>query len=255
MRFLLPLVAFAMAAAAQTPLEFAVVKDLVQGTPHVSVISMEIRRGEPLPGSVTMHMAARVGLVLTPSLHSIYPDTSGHFLGETLYRMDVDSVPVQRVFSVVSTECRAFPGMGVTHIALDLVSYDDMSWLALSCPLGLVDSISRGLRPFGDLWEGSSMSNLEIGTAGFALEFTPPVDVTRPVIARADTVPVVPCGSGGAWKSLVLPGWGQASTGRGAWWINMLVEAGGVGLVLSDHEREGIAILGANHLLSFFDML
>jgi hypothetical protein len=256
MRILLPLLFLAFACLAQTPFEFAVVKDLVQGSPHVGVISIEILQGTPAAGSTTLRMAARVGLLITPSLHSVYPDSTGLFFGQTLFNMDIDQEPVERVFEVVADECRAFPGMGITHLALDMVSYDDMSWLSMECPVGLADSIARGLRPFDDIWEKCEMSGLEIGTATFALDFTPPVQVDRPVIAGPDTVvTAAPGGAGNAWKSLLLPGWGQAASGRGTWWINLLVEAGGVGLILTEHEREGAAVLGANHILSFFDLL
>jgi hypothetical protein len=256
MKFLFPLLAVALAVGAQTPLEFAIVKDLVQGTPHVSVISIEIQSGTPASGCSTLRLAARAGLLVSPRLHTIYPDTTGLFSGQTLFGLDVEEEPVERVFSVVSEECRAFRGTGVTHLALDLVSYDDMSWLSLECPLGLADSVARGLLPFSEVWNRCEIGSLEIGTAAFALDFAPPVDVDRPVFGTADTISAVGArNSGQAWKSLVLPGWGQLSTGEGMWWFNLLVEAGGIGLAATGNEREGIAILGANHLLSFFDLL
>jgi hypothetical protein len=256
MKYLYPLVLAAAAASAQTPFEFAVVKDLVQGSPHVSVISIEIQRGTPEAGSSTLRIAARTGLVISPTLHTIYPDTTGLFIGQTLFCMDVEEEPVERVLSVLSDECDAFPGMGITHLALDLVSYDDMSWLSIQCSMRTADSIAAGLLPFEYIWDRSEVSGLEIGTAGFVLDFTPPVSVTRPVLAAADTASTRVSGSAGqAWKSLVLPGWGQLASGEGTWWINILVEAGGVGLALSGHEREGVAVLGANHILSFFDLL
>lgn len=256
MRTLLAFAAIASVAMAQTPFEFAVVKDLVQGSPHVSVISIEILRGAPAPGSSTLRLAARTGLLVSPALHSLYPDTTGLFLGQTLFSLDVEEEPVRRVFSVVAMECREFPGTGITHVALDLVSYDDMSWLSIQCPLGVADSMAAGLLPFDELWDRSEIAGLEIGTAAFPLDFTPPVFVDRPVSAAADTTASEgPGSSGHAWKSLLLPGWGQLASGEGTWWLNLIVEAGGVALAFTGNEREGVALLGANHLVSFFDLL
>ena len=56
------------------------------------------------------------------------------------------------------------------------------------------------------------------------------------------------------WKSLVLPGWGQLDAGVGAGWVNLLVEAGGIVLLVSGEDEAGLAVLGVNHLVSFVDL-
>ena len=80
---------------------------------------------------------------------------------------------------------------------------------------------------------------------GAAADLTPETipETTPPDIARAEP-----------WKSLILPGWGQLDAGIGAGWINLLVEAGAVALILSDETEAGFAVLGANHLVSFVDL-
>jgi hypothetical protein len=56
------------------------------------------------------------------------------------------------------------------------------------------------------------------------------------------------------WKSLLLPGWGQLSSGRGVGWLNLAVEAGGIALLVSGEDETGLAVLGVNHLISFIDL-
>ncbi len=251
--FLTVLLPFAVALA-QTPYEFAVVEDLIGGTPHVSVLSIELEDGVPAAGDRTLRMAARVGLNVLPRAHTLFADSLGGFTGQTLFGLDVDEVPVSRVLQVVSQESRRFSSMHITHLALDMVSYDDASWISVNCPMGLVDSVASGLAVFDDIWSRGEVSSLEIGTTWFALDFAPPVSVTRPDAEVVESIAIC-APSGGAWKSLILPGWGQLDAGRGVWWMNLLVEAAGVGLLASDHQEEGIAVLGANHVISFLDLL
>jgi hypothetical protein len=249
------LVLLVPAALAQTPFEFAVVRELVQGEPFVSVMRIELCPADPAPGRTTLEIASRVGLDLSPRSHSLYPDTSSLFAGQTLYTVDVDEGRFTRLLQVLSDQSVQFH-MNVTDLYIDLVSPDDMSWLTLACPMSLADSLLDGRIDMPGFWARADVRSVEIGTGGYALEFEPPVSVIRQTVEQ--TGPVIetfPGTSGHAWKSLLVPGWGQLSSGQGCWWLNMLVEAGAVGLVASGYEAEGLAVLGANHIVSFFDLL
>ena len=137
-----------------------------------------------------------------------------------------------------------------------LISHDDMSWVSIRCPIERTDSLIAGTISHMDFWNRTEVWELEIGTGGMAVTadaptlielYSPPVDtIPEPVFDHA---------SAHAWKSLVLPGWGQLSSGRGIGWVNLLVEAGGVALILTEYEEAGAAVLGVNHIISFVDVL
>ena len=59
-----------------------------------------------------------------------------------------------------------------------------------------------------------------------------------------------------AWKSLILPGWGQMSAGSGIPVVNILMEIGGAALLFTEEYSEvGIGVLAVNHFISFADLL
>jgi len=248
------------AASAQTPFEFAVVQDLIQGEPYVSVISIRLTGGVPAAGCTMLEMAVRAGLVFEGESNAFLPDTmlpgGVEFQGQILYTGLVPASTLERLFSVIRSDMDRFPGTGITHLSLILISGDDMSWVAMRCPMARVDSLLGGQIDLLDFWMRTDIWDLEVGTGGM------PVTADAPSLVEfrtppPDTMPVVRYdgSSAHAWKSLVLPGWGQLSSGRGIGWLNMLVEAGGIALVLTENEEAGAAVLGVNHLISFLDLL
>lgn len=242
-------------AAAQTPFEFAVVRELIQGEPYIGVMRIEVSPDDPAPGAITLEIAARAGFDLRASSHCIFPDTAAMFAGQTTFTLDTDATRLARLFQVICDQSRNFRA-GITHLSVDLISPDEMSWLSMKCALALADSMASGLVALDEFWSRAEVTSLEIGTGCLPLEFEPPVPVSRPAAAAAEQRDEPSAGSSGhAWKSLILPGWGQAASGEGLWWVNLAIEAGGVFLVLSDHENEGYAVLGANHLAGFADLL
>ncbi|NLP06485.1 hypothetical protein GX411_11130 [Candidatus Fermentibacteria bacterium] len=249
----IPLVA--ALAAAQTPFEFAVVRELIQGDPYIGVMRIEISPDDPAPGARTLEIAARAGFDLRASSHSIFPDTAAMFAGQTTFTLDTDATKLVRLFRVICDESRSFSA-GITHLSVDLVSPDDMSWLSMKCSLTLADSMASGLVALDEFWSRAEVTSLEISTGCLPLEFEPPVPLARHAAAAVERSEEPSAGSSRhAWKSLILPGWGQAASGEGLWWVNLAIEAGGVFLILSDHENEGYAVLGANHLAGFADLL
>jgi hypothetical protein len=58
--------------AAQTPLEFAIVQDLVGGTPPISVFSIKTRS---IDGLNTLEIAARAGIQFNCTRHSMLTDS------------------------------------------------------------------------------------------------------------------------------------------------------------------------------------
>ena len=49
---------------AQTPFEFAVVEELVGGSPFVSVIRIQLNHGVPQPGRTQLELTTRAGMML-----------------------------------------------------------------------------------------------------------------------------------------------------------------------------------------------
>lgn len=260
MRYLLLLAAACCAASAQTPFEFDVVRALIEGDPFVSVMRIQLSPGSPEPGCNTLEISARAGLDFHGTGLSLYVDTvdvaSMSFSGQSLFDISLLSRPFDRVLTVIREKNREFPSTRITHVRLDLVASDDMTWVSVEFPLTLADSLQNGLVDRERFWSSASVSMLEIGTASTPLEFRPPLAFDMPdtrVVAMPEEVREDR--SGQAWKSLLMPGWGQLSEGEGVGWINLLVEAGAVGLYLSGSEEEGLAVLGTNHIVSFVDLL
>ncbi len=251
---------FCSVASAQTPFEFAVVRQLIEGDPFVSVMRIDLVSGSPAPGCNTVELSARAGLSISGEGHSVYADTvcDGRvtFAGQSLFRMDIYSSQFDRILQVLLEQSRAFPSTRVTHARLDVVSPDDMSWISITFPLTLADSLRSGLVAREAFWSLAEVTSLEVGTALFPLAFRPPLDFSMPESGTPVDVAVETRGSGGhAWKSLVLPGWGQIASGSGVGWLNLLVEACGIGLYASGYEEEGLAVVGVNHIVSFMDLL
>jgi len=245
---------------AQTPFEFGVVQDLIQGEPYVSVISIKISSGVPSTGCTMLEMAVRAGLVFEGESNSFMPDSllpgGVRFTGQILYKGIVPASTIERIFSVIDTNLSRFPATRITHVALVLISHDDMSWVCIRCPMERADSLLSGTIDHLDFWMRTEVWELEVGTGGM------PVTADAPTLIEMyapspDTLPAprIDYASAHAWKSLVLPGWGQLSSGRGLGWLNLLVEVGGVALIFTEHEEAGAAILGVNHIISFIDLL
>lgn len=258
MRFILALLLIAFLAFGQTPFEFALVEDLIGGSPFVSVIRIEIVSGVPEPGSRQLVLTTRAGMLLEGE-QAIFPDssTSSHvvFSGLVQYRASIPVNTVQRVLSVISDCLDRFPGMGITDLALDVVDVNDLSWISIDCPIARIDSVLEGTLTHEQFWRRADLREFEVGTVLLSTEMRPPlvpdwstaVD-TIPLSVEPELRPAQP------WKSLLLPGWGQLSSGRGIGWLNLAVEAGAVALIVSGEDEAGIAVLGANHFISFIDL-
>lgn len=259
MRHILAFLLFAAgsAALAQTPFEFAVVEDLIEGDPFISVLRIRTVPGLPVPGRTQLQLSTRAGLTLVGE-SCIYPDSmTGSevtFVGLAEYTAAVPTATLDRIFTVLRDCMGRFPGTGITDISLDVVSVDDMSWVSVECSRARMDSLLDGEVSHLDFWRSASLRELEVGTAlfqtalrwpGAPTDYTPDLSVQDPVTTPRTTQP---------WKSLLLPGWGQLSAGEGVGWINLLVEAGGIALLLSDEQEAGAAVLGVNHLVSFVDL-
>jgi hypothetical protein len=251
------LFAVCTAAVAQTPFEFAVVEDLIEGSPFISVLRIKTVSGLPVAGRTQLQLSTRAGLFLTGE-SCIYPDSMGDgevsFVGLTEYTASVPTATIERIFEVLTDCMGRFPHTGITDISLDVVSVDDMSWIAVDCSAERMDSLLDGSISHLEFWRTISLRELEVGTAlfqtalrwpGAPADFTPVAEADHPVYATRVAEP---------WKSLILPGWGQLDAGVGAGWINLLVEAGGIALILSDESDMGMAVLGVNHLVSFIDL-
>ena len=171
---------FVSVSVAQTPFEFGVVQDLIAGQPFVSVISIKISHGSPVSGCTMLEMAARGGLVFEGKSNSFLPDSltpgSVRFSGQILYDGIVPVSSVERIFSVISSNMRRFPGTRITHIALDLISVDDMSWISIRCPVERMDSLLAGNLDHLQFWRRTDIWELEIGTCGM------PVTADAPTI-------------------------------------------------------------------------
>jgi hypothetical protein len=255
----LSLLILASLTIAQTPFEFAVVQDLIQGEPFVSVIRIQITRGLPEAGRTQLELTTRAGMTLEGE-HSVYPDSLSaanvEFSGILEYSASIPMYTINRVFTVIEECLDRFPGMRITDLALDVVGVDDMSWIGIRCRISSIDSVLNGTLSQLDLWRSAELREFEVGTAGF------PTLLRRPGIPDyyiyEDTTDLTPVSevsdSVHPWKSLLFPGWGQIDSGRGIGWLNIAVEAGGIALLVSGEKETGIAVLGVNHLISFIDL-
>lgn len=257
MKYLLVLVPALLLA--QTPLEFGIVDDLIRGEPYISPLSIKVLPGAPLPGETTLRLSVRAGVVFSDEGAYYYMDSlpdQVNLLGRLDYRGLITDDQVRRIFTVVRSNMRTHGSMGITRLEIDLVTPDDMGWLAFTTPVARVDSLLSGeLSSFG-FWDGAAVRQVQVGMAGFRVSngFFDPTQVPE----IPETVVVTePYRSGGhAWKSLILPGWGQLSSGTGLPLVNLLAEAGGIALLFTDdYVNVGAGILAVNHLVSFTDLL
>lgn len=253
------LVILVFTAMGQTPFEFALVQELVQGTPHISIIRIAIDYGAPEPGRTELEIALRGAVTFTGDI-CIYPDSTMHdnlnLIGRAEYSGEISTVLTDRFFEVLFGCLDDFPGMNITDLALDVVSPDGLSWLALESPLSRIDSLQNGEMNRTDFWKGVSLREIEVATGGFTSMYEIPSAIIQPSV---DTIPqndiVIPLVSSvQPWKSLILPGWGQISSGNGFGWINIVIEAGGAALLISGETQIGCAVLSVNHIISFFDL-
>ncbi len=259
MRYILAVLVLVSLVSAQTPFEFAVVQELVGGEPFISIIRIKLNPGTPEPGRTQLELTTRAGMIMEGE-HSVYPDssTANHviFSGLVEYEAQIPVFTIDRVFTVLSDCLNRFPGMGITDLALDVVDTSDLSWIGIRCSISSIDSVLNGSLTHEALWRNAELREFEVGTATFPTEMRRPLApewstaevtsiVTEEVHAESSTQP---------WKSLLLPGWGQLSAGRGIGWLNLAVEAGGIALLATGEDEIGIAVLGVNHLVSFIDL-
>jgi hypothetical protein len=241
----------------QTPLEFGIVRDLVGGTPRISVYSIKTVTED---GVRTLQVAARAGIEFDCTRHSMLTgaETVDRVLleGQISYTASVITPVVERFFSVVRQNMNTHGAGGIAMIRVDLITLDEMGWLSAEVPVGRVDSLIRGDISHSDFWAVTPVREIEVGTNSFPVLNASPL----PELHGAPVVPQVvqqAASAGGcAWKSLLLPGWGQMCSDSGLPIVNFLVEAGGIALLFTEDYREaGIGVLVVNHLVSFADLL
>jgi len=243
-------------AMAQTPLEFGIVRDLVGGTPRVSVFSIKTR---DVDGETTLQIAARAAIQFDCTRHSMLTDTmTGTEVlmeGQISYSASIAKNTIEHFFTVIKDNMNSFGSGGITRFQVDLITADEMSWLSVTIPVTRVDSLLDGSLSHMDFWSMTSVNEVEIGTGGTPVTNESPL----PELHGAPEIPVVVevvQESNHPWKSLILPGWGQLSSGTGAGFVNILVEIGGAALLFTDEYSEvGIGVLAVNHLISFSDLL
>jgi hypothetical protein len=244
---------------AQTPLEFGIVDDLIRGEPYISPLSIKVMPGAPVPGETTLLLAVRAGVVFSDEGAYYYMDSlpdQVNLMGRLDFRGLITDGQIRRIFTVVRNNMRAHGAMGITRLEIDLVTPDDMGWLAFNAPLARVDSLLSGeLSSFG-FWDGAEVRRLQVGMSDFRFNdgFFDPTQV--PDIPETVVITEPSRTAGHAWKSLILPGWGQFSSGAGLPLVNLLAEAGGIALLFTDdYVNVGAGVLAVNHLVSFTDLL
>jgi len=258
---LLTLMVLMSVSLSQTPFEFGVVQNLIQGEPFISVISIKTVNGTPAAGCATLEMTVRAGLVFVGESSSFLPDSlipgNVSFSGQVLYSGTLPVSIFERLLSVISSNMNRFPGTGITHLSFDLISVDDMSWVSIQCPLSRMDSLLDGRIDHLEFWRRTEVLELEVGTYNMPVTADAPRLIQQAIPLSGTIEPEIdryPSASSQAWKSLVLPGWGQLSSGRGFGWLNLAVEAAGIALIVSENEEAGAAVLGVNHVISFIDL-
>ena len=258
MKLSIVITAFLIAAAlAQTPLEFGIVQDLVGGTPRISVYSIKTVSED---GVTSLQIAARAGINFNCTRHAMITDTmtADQVLidGQVCYSASIVNPVVDQLFTVIRNRMGIHGSGGISSFQVDLITSDEMGWISVEVPLSRVDSLLEGSLTHLDFWAETPVREIEVGTLGFPVLNESPL----PELHGAPGIPVqmtvVTEQPGCAWKSLILPGWGQMCSGEGLPLVNILVEAGGAALLFTEDYREaGIGILSVNHLISFTDLL
>jgi hypothetical protein len=244
---------------AQTPLEFGIIDDLIRGEPYISPLSIKVDQGSPAAGNATLRMALRAGVVFSDEGSFIFVDSLAdqvNLMGRADYRGLLDNASITRIFTVVRSNMRVHGTSGITHFAIDLVTPDDMGWVAMETDIARVDSLLGGMLSPYAFWNKVRITRVQVGMGDFPLNVGI-FDATQvPDIAVSQVVETPSSTGSHAWKSLVLPGWGQYSSGTGLPLINILAEAGGIALMLSDdYLNVGVGVLAINHIISFTDLL
>lgn len=251
------LLILAAAAVAQTPLEFGIVQDLVGGTPRISVFSIKTVN---VDGASTLQIAARAGIRFNCTRHSMLADTAtaSEVLidGQVSYSAAILNPVVEQFFYVIRENMGDHGSGGISVIQADFITPDEMGWISVSVPVSRVDSLLSGdINPM-DFWSVTPVREVEVGTLGFPVSNESPLPELHGAPVTPISVQVAVERDNQAWKSLILPGWGQMSSGTGLPLVNILVEIGGAALIFTDEYQEaGIGILAVNHLISFSDLL
>ncbi len=244
-------------AVAQTPLEFGIVQDLVGGTPRVSVYSIKTVSEQ---GVTTLQIAARSGIEFNCTRHTMLADsTTGSEVlirGQVSYSASIVTPVIEHFFSTVRRNMATHGSGGIQRFQVDLITPDEMGWISVTVPLSRVDSLLEGSLSHMDFWALTPVREVEVGTLGFPVSNESPLPELRGAPALPEAVQAAVREGNCAWKSLLLPGWGQACSGRGLPLVNILAEAAGaVLLITGDFPEAGIGILAVNHLISFTDLL
>lgn len=249
------LLIFTASSGAQTPFEFAIVQDLIQGEPFISVLRINIE------GNV-LELSVRGGMVPSTDIHRIsHGETIADgftVMGLTSYDLFLPADKLYRVFQVFSSSRRRFSMTSINLLELDVLAIDELSWLSLEIPVFLMDSLLDGSLEREEFWNRIDIGPVDIATWNTLLRVGPydaatlfePVD---PLAQVPDTI-VEEFSKSYPIRSLLLPGWGQISSGRPSGWGSIIIEIAGIGLIVRGYENEGIAALGVNHLVSFLDM-
>jgi hypothetical protein len=243
--------------AAQTPLEFAIVQDLVGGTPPISVFSIKTRN---IDGLNTLEIAARAGIQFNCTRHSMLTDsmTLSEVLidGQVSYSASILKPVVEQFFSIIRENMNSQGSGGISQIKMDLITSDEMGWVSVMVPISRVDSLISGQISHLDFWAVTPVLEVEVGTMNCPVTNESPLPELHGVAGESFTGVFVPESRNQAWKSLILPGWGQMSTDTGLPLINILAEIGGIALLFTDdYSAAGIGVLSLNHLISFSDLL
>ena len=242
---------------AQTPLEFGIVRDLVGGTPGISVFSIKTRS---IDGENTLQIAARAGIQFDCTRHSMLIDSMTYsdvlINGQINYSGSISKSTLEHFFSVIRQNMISIGGGGITQFQIELITVDEMGWISVDAPLSRVDSLLDGSMTHLEFWAMTQVKEVEIGTGGFAVANESPLPDLHGAPVAQIQVEVLSEEDNHAWKSFILPGWGQYSSGTGIPVINILAEIGGAALLFTDDYNEvGIGVLAVNHLISFTDLL
>lgn len=242
---------------AQTPLEFGIVRDLVGGTPRISVFSIKTRN---IDGENTLQIAARAGIHFDCTRHSMITDsmtgTEVLIEGQICYSASIVKPTIERLLTVIKENMSSFGSGGITQLQVELITFDEMGWISVTTPLSRVDSLLDGSLTHLGFWSMTPVNEVEVGTGGFPVSNASPLPELHGAPETAVFAEAAQYEKNHAWKSLILPGWGQMSSGNGIPIINILAEIGGSALLFTDDYSEvGIGVLAINHLISFSDLL
>ncbi len=215
-------------AVAQTPLEFGIVQDLVGGTPRVSVYSIKTVSEQ---GVRTLQIAARSGIQFNCTRHTMLADslTGSEVMirGQVSYSASIMTPLIEHFFSTIRENMAVHGSGGIEQFQVDLITADEMGWISVTVPLARVDSLLQGSLDHLSFWAMTPVREVEVGTLGFPVANESPLPELRGAPALPEVVQTAIREENCAWKSLLLPGWGQACSGRGLPLVNILAEAAG----------------------------